>query len=83
LTTDDSYLSGEAPEGSSCKIEINSGECILVCTDEIHDLVPSHEWQPISVETYLQRWIVNLKNQVYESKGNAYDNSTTILVYFD
>ena len=83
LTADDSYLSSEAPEGSSCKIEVNSGDCILVCTDGIHDLVPSHEWQPISAKTDLQDWLINLKNQVYDSDGNAYDNGTVILVCFD
>lgn len=83
LTSDDSYLSSEAPEGSSCKIDINSGDCILVCTDGIHDLVPSHYWQPVSTETDLQKWLIALKDQVYESEGNAYDNGTAILVRFD
>ena len=83
MTADDSYLSSEAPEGNSCKIEVNSGDCILVCTDGIHDLVPSHEWQPISAKTDLQDWLINLKNQVYDSDGNAYDNGTAILVRFD
>ncbi|MFT0773588.1 PP2C family protein-serine/threonine phosphatase [Psychrobacter aquimaris] len=82
LTADDSYLSGEAPERSFCKIDINSGDCIMVCTDGIHDLVPSHEWQLISAKTDLQAWLINLKNQVYDSDGNAYDNGTAILVRF-
>ncbi|MGE6407330.1 MULTISPECIES: protein phosphatase 2C domain-containing protein [unclassified Psychrobacter] len=83
LTADDSYLSSEAPEDSSCQIDINSGDCILVCTDGIHDLVTSHEWQPISAKTDLQAWLINLKNQIYDSDGNAYDNGTAILVRFD
>ena len=83
LTADDSYLSSEAPEGSSCNIKVNSGDCILVCTDGIHDLVPSHEWQPISAKTDLQAWLITLKDQVYDSDGNAYDNGTAILVRFD
>lgn len=83
LTADNSYLSGEVPEDSSCKIDINSGDCIVVCTDGIHDLVLSHEWQLISAKTDLQAWLINLKNQVYESDGNAYDNGTAILVRFD
>ena len=83
LTADDSYLSSEAPEGSSCNIKVNSGDCILVCTDGIHDLVPSHEWQPISAKTDLQAWLITLKDQVYDSDGNAYDNDTAILVRFD
>jgi protein phosphatase len=83
LTSDDNYLSSEALEGSSCQIDVNSGDCILVCTDGIHDLVPSHHWQPVSAETDLQRWLITLKNQVYDSDGNAYDNGTAILVRFD
>ncbi len=83
LTADDSHTSTEAPEGSSCEIDINSGDCILVCTDGIHDLVTSHEWQLVSAETDLQDWLINLKNQVYNSNGNAYDNGTAILVRFD
>lgn len=83
LNTDDSYLSGEAPESNSCTIEVNSSDCILVCTDGIHDLVPSHQWQAVSAETDLQEWIITLKNQVYDSSGNAYDNGTAILLGFD
>lgn len=83
LTTDDSYTSSEAPESVSRTIEFNSGDCILVCTDGIHDLVPSQEWQPVSIETDLQKWLITLKDQVYDSDGNAYDNGTAILVRFD
>lgn len=83
LTTDDSYISSEAPESISRKIDVNSGDCLLVCTDGIHDLVPSHDWQPVSAETDLQEWLIALKNRVYDSDGNAYDNATAILVRFD
>ncbi|KAA0926897.1 protein phosphatase [Psychrobacter sp. ANT_H56B] len=83
LTSDDSYTSSEAPESMSRTIDVNSGDCMLVCTDGIHDLVPSHEWQPVSAETDLQHWLITLKNQVYDSEGNAYDNGTAILVRFD
>ena len=83
LTTDDSYTSSEAPESISRKIDVNSGDCLLVCTDGVHDLVPSHDWQPVSAETDLQEWLIALKNQVYDSDGNAYDNGTAILVRFD
>ena len=83
LTSDDSYTSSEAPESISRKIEVNGGDCLLVCTDGIHDLVPSHDWQPFSAETDLQEWLITLKNQVYDSDGNAYDNGTAILVRFD
>ena len=83
LTADDSLLNSEAPEGNTCKIEVNSGDCILVCTDGIHDLVPSHHWKSVSTETDLQKWLIALKDQVYDSQGNAYDNGTAILVRFD
>ncbi|MGE6325589.1 PP2C family protein-serine/threonine phosphatase [Psychrobacter sp. NPDC078370] len=83
LTADDSYTSSEAPKGSSCNIKVNSGDCILVCTDGIHDLVPSRHWQLVNDETDLQAWLISLKNQVYDSDGNAYDNGTAILVRFD
>ena len=83
LTTDDSCISSEAPESISRRINVNSGDCLLVCTDGIHDLVPSRHWQLVSAETDLQAWLVNLKSQVYDSDGNAYDNGTAILVRFD
>ena len=82
LRADDSYLSGEALEGSSCTVNINSGDSILVCTDGIHDFVRSHEWSPISGKTDLQAWLINLKYQVYDSNGNSYDKGTAILVRF-
>ena len=83
LTTDDSYTSSEAPESNSRKIDVNRGDCLLVCTDGIHDLVPSHDWQPVRAETDLQEWLIALKNRVYDSEGDAYDNGTAILVRFD
>ena len=83
LTSDDSYTSSEAPESASRTIDVNSGDCILVCTDGTHDLVPSHEWQAVSAETDLQEWLITLKNQIYDSEGDAYDNGTAILVRFD
>lgn len=83
LTTDDSYTSSEAPESISRRVDVNSGDYLLVCTDGIHDLVPSHEWQPVSADTDLQEWLITLKNQVYDSEGNAYDNGTAILLRFD
>ena len=83
LTSDSSYLSSEAPEGISRTMDIDGGDCFLVCTDGIHDLVPSQQWQPVSAETDLQEWLITLKNQVYDSDGNAYDNGTAILLRFD
>ena len=83
LTTDDSYTSSESPESISRTMDIDGGDCILVCTDGIHDLVQSHEWQTVSAETNLQDWLITLKNQVYDSEGDAYDNGTAILLRFD
>ncbi|WP_201604285.1 PP2C family protein-serine/threonine phosphatase [Psychrobacter immobilis] len=83
LTSDSSYLSSEAPESISRTMDIDGGDCFLVCTDGIHDLVSSHEWQAVSAETDLQEWLITLKNQVYDSDGNAYDNGTAILLRFD
>ncbi|NRD70374.1 protein phosphatase 2C domain-containing protein [Psychrobacter okhotskensis] len=83
LTSDDSYTSSEAPESESQKIDVSSGDCILVCTDGIHDLVLSNNWQTVSAETDLQDWLIALKNKVYDSDGNAYDNGTAMVVRFD
>lgn len=83
LTADDSYLSGDAPESSSCEIDVNSGDFILVCTDGIHDLVPSHEWSPVSGETGLQDWLIAFKDKVYDFDGDTYDNGTAILLCFN
>ena len=83
LTSDNSYLSSEAPESISRTMDVDGGDCFLVCTDGIHDLVPSHDWQPVSAATDLQDWLIVLKNKVYDSEGNAYDNGTAILLRFD
>jgi len=83
LTADNSDTSSESPESVSRTIEVNSGDCLLICTDGIHDLVPSHNWQTVSAQTDLQDWLIALKNKVYDSDGNAYDNGTAILLRFD
>jgi serine/threonine protein phosphatase PrpC len=83
LTSDSSYINSEAPESMSQTIDFSSGDCFLICTDGIHDLVPSHEWQAVCAETNLHHWLITLKNQVYDSEGDAYDNGTAILVRFD
>lgn len=83
ISADESGLSSEAPQSAVRTIYIKSGDCLVICTDGIHDLVPSDEWQLISEETHLQNWLIALKDQVYDSEGNAYDNGTAILVRFD
>lgn len=83
LSADKHDLSSEAPESALRTIEITLGDSLVVCTDGIHDLVPSHEWQLVSEETNLQDWLIAFKEQIYDSEGNAYDNGTAIIVQFD
>jgi len=82
LTADNDFPSSEAPDSTAQTITIQSGDCLVVCTDGIHDLVPSKDWQPINAETDLQDWLKALKTQVYQSDGHAYDNGTAIVVRF-
>ena len=83
ISADESGLSSEAPQSMLRTIEIKSGDCLVICTDGIHDLVPSHQWQLVSEKTNLQDWLIALKDQIYDSEGNAYDNGTAIVVRFD
>ena len=82
LNADENGLSSEAPSSSVQTISIHSGDCLVVCTDGIHDLVPSNKWQTVDAKTDLQEWLKTLKDQVYDSEGNAYDNGTAIVVRF-
>lgn len=83
LMTKDQVISSESPNSSVRNIEVQSGDCLVICTDGIHDLVPSEHWQSIDAETDLQAWLKTLKDQVYDCEGNAYDNGTAIVVRFD
>lgn len=83
LSTNGVYQSSEAPNSSVQTITVQSGDCLIVCTDGIHDLIPSQFWQTVDAETELQEWLEALKDQVYESEGNAYDNGTAIVVRFE
>lgn len=71
------------PRHESNVIPITKGDCFVVCTDGIHDLVPSEQWQQITPETDLTAWLENLKKQVYASSGKAYDNGTAIVIRFE
>ena len=64
-------------------LKVSSGDCLVVCTDGVHDLVLCDEWQGIDKHTDLQEWLKQLRKQIYASKGRAYDNATAILVRFD
>lgn len=83
LMTEEQFPSSEAPESSVQTIDVQTGDCLVVCTDGIHDLVPSQCWQTVDAETDLQEWLKTLKDQVYDSEGNAYDNGTAIVVRFE
>lgn len=83
LITKEHATSSEAPNNSVRTIEVQSRDCLVICTDGIHDLVPSQYWQIIDAKTDLQEWLKTLKDQVYDSEGNAYDNGTAIVVRFD
>ncbi|PNK59678.1 PP2C family protein-serine/threonine phosphatase [Psychrobacter sp. FDAARGOS_221] len=82
LSTEDEFNAG-APQSEVNTIDIQSGDCFVVCTDGIHDLVPNDEWELIDEQTDIQQWLLTLKTQVYQSEGNAYDNGTAIVVRFD
>lgn len=82
LSTKDGF-NAEAPQSEVTTIEIDTGDSLVICTDGIHDLVPSDEWKLIDKHTDLQKWLLALKTQVYQSEGNAYDNGTAIVVRFD
>ena len=75
--------SSHAPDSSSQLLTVTAGDCIVVCSDGIHDLVPSHQWPLIDEQTCLQGWLKHLKSQVYTSVGNAYDNGTAIVIRFE
>ncbi len=75
--------SNEPPNSTKQTITVQAGDSLVVCTDGIHDLVPSNEWARIDNQTDLQEWLQTLKQQVYDSDGNAYDNGTAIVVRLD
>lgn len=75
--------SNEPPNSTKQTITVQAGDSLVVCTDGIHDLVSSNEWARIDNQTDLQEWLQTLKQQVYDSDGNAYDNGTAIVVRLD
>ncbi|WP_435949899.1 PP2C family protein-serine/threonine phosphatase [Psychrobacter sp. DM8] len=82
FTVDDGLDESSVPSYDSQTLNIKAGDCLLVCSDGIHDLVPCVDWQDIDAKTDLQDWLENLRTQVYQSEGNAYDNGTAIVVRF-
>ena len=83
LIADSDLDSNPMPAFDSQTLKVSSGDCLVVCTDGVHDLVPCEEWQSIDKHTDLQVWLKQLRKQIYASEGRAYDNATAILVKFD
>ncbi|EEV22835.1 hypothetical protein ENHAE0001_0776 [Enhydrobacter aerosaccus SK60] len=83
LIADSDLDSNPMPAFDSQTLAVSSGDCLVVCTDGVYDLVPCDEWEGIDKHTDLQEWLKQLRKQIYASKGRAYDNATAILVRFD
>ena len=83
LIADSDLDSNPMPAFENQTLKVSSGDCLVVCTDGVHDLVLCDEWQGIDKHTDLQEWLKQLRKQIYASKGRAYDNATAILVRFD
>ena len=83
LAVDSDDPSSEPPKSTKQTITVQTGDSLVICSDGIHDLVPSSEWALIKSQTDLQGWLQMLWHQVYDSDGNAYDNGTAIVVRFE
>ena len=83
LIADSDLDSNPMPTYDSQTLKVSSDDCLVVCTDGVHDLVLCDEWQGIDKHTDLQAWLKQLRKQIYASKGRAYDNATAILVRFE
>ena len=83
LIGDSDLDSNPIPAFENQTLAVSSGDCLVVCTDGVHDLVLCDEWQGIDKHTDLQEWLKQLRKQIYASKGRAYDNATAILVRFE
>ena len=82
LIADSDLDSNPMPAFENQTLKVSSGDCLVICTDGVHDLVPCDEWEGIDETTDLQNWLKQLCKQIYGSKGRAYDNATAILVRF-
>lgn len=83
LIADSDLDSNPMPAFENQTLAVSSDDCLVVCTDGVHDLVFCNEWQGIDKHTDLQEWLKQLRKQIYASKGRAYDNATAILVRFE
>ena len=82
LIADSDLENNPMPAFENQTLAVSSDDCLVVCTDGVHDLVFCNEWQGIDKHTDLQEWLKQLRKQIYASKGRAYDNATAILVRF-
>ena len=83
LIADSDLDNNPMPAYESQTLAVSFGDCLVVCTDGVYDLVPCCEWQAIDEKTDLQNWLKQLCKQIYASAGRAYDNATAILVRFE
>lgn len=83
LTIDSDLDSNPMPCYDSQVVTIQAGDCFVVCSDGVHDLVPCEQWQMIDDKTDLQDWLKSLRKQIYASRGRAYDNATAIVICFE
>ena len=83
LIADSDLDNNPMPTYDSQTLKVSSGDCLVICTDGVHDLVACDKWQSIDKHTDLQAWLKQLRKQIYASEGRAYDNATAILVRFD
>lgn len=83
VAVDSDDPSSEPPKSTKQTITVQTGDSLVICSDGIHDLAPSSEWALINSQTDLQEWLQTLRNQVYHSDGNAYDNGTATVVRFE
>ena len=82
LTIDSDEISNPMPSYDSQILQVKAGDCLVVCSDGVHDLVSCEEWSTIDEQTELQDWLKNLRKQIYVSQGRAYDNVTVIVIRF-
>ena len=83
LIADSDSDNNPMPAFENQTLAVSSDDCLVVCTDGVHDLVPCDKWQSIDKHTDLQAWLKQLRKQIYASKGRAYDNATAVLIRFD
>ena len=83
LIADSDLDNNPMPAFENQTLAVSSDDCLVVCTDGVHDLVACDKWQSIDKHTNLQAWLKQLRKQIYASEGRAYDNATAILVRFD